>query len=110
MDFFITTSLPKNEGVFYNGEVFDAYAFVSKLIKLAKKRLILIDNYIDETVLTMLSQRNRGIQATIYTEKISQSFGLAIQKHNIQYPAIDIKIYRKNHDRFLIVDDEIYHI
>jgi hypothetical protein len=108
IDFFVNTSLPKNEGIFYNGQIFDAYIFVTKLIKLAKHRLILIDNYIDETVLTMLSQRNKGVQATLYTEKISQAFHLAIQKHNAQYPPIDIKVCKYVHDRFLIIDEDIY--
>ena len=83
---------------------------MADLVKSAKKRLILIDNYLDETVFTLLSQRCEGVTATIYTENISQALALAIKKHNEQYPTIEVNIYKKNHDRFLIVDDEIYHI
>jgi len=106
----VQTALPRKEGIFYDGQVFDAYIFISDLIKSAKKRLILIDNYIDETVLTILSQREPWISATIYTNHISPQFQLALTKHNTQYPPINIKIYKKNHDRFLIIDNNMYHI
>jgi hypothetical protein len=110
LDFFVKTALPLKEWIFYDGQVFDAYTFVINLIKSAKKKLILIDNYIDETVLVMLSQRWRKVSATVYTDTISQSLQLAIKKHSIQYPQITVKTYKKSHDRFLIIDDEVYHI
>jgi hypothetical protein len=110
LDFFIKTALPKKEGIFYDGEVFDAYTFVVDLIKSAKTELLLIDNYVDESVLLMLSKRAKGVKATIYTEQISQQLDLDIKKYTTQYAPIDVEIYKKNHDRFLIVDEEVYHI
>jgi hypothetical protein len=110
LDFFIKTALPKKEGIFYDGEVFDAYTFVADLVKSAKEKIILIDNYIDESVLLLLSKRKKGVEAMIYTEKISQQLDLDIQKHTTQYPSIEVKTYKKNHDRFLIIDEEVYHI
>jgi hypothetical protein len=110
IDFFIKTSLPPTQGIFFDGQVFDAYAFVIDLIKSAKKRLLLIDNYLDETVLTMLSQRRKGVFATLYTDNISPSFQLALTKHTAQYAKIDVKEVQHFHDRFLIVDEEVYHI
>jgi hypothetical protein len=110
LDFFIQKALPPTQGIFFDGQVFDAYIFVIDLIKSAKKRLILIDNYIDETVLTMLSQRRKGVFATIYTDTISQSLQLAIKKHTAQYAKIDVQVVQTFHDRFLIVDEEVYHI
>jgi hypothetical protein len=110
LDFFIEKALPQRDGIFYDGQVFDAYVFVSNLIKSAKKRLILIDNYVDESVLLLLAQRNNGVKATLYTEKIEPPLQLTITKHNAQYPKIDVKVAQHFHDRFLIIDDEIYHI
>jgi hypothetical protein len=110
LDFFIQKALPPTQGIFFDGQVFDAYAFVIDLIKSAKKRLLLIDNYLDETVLTMLSQRGKGVSATIYTDSISPSFQLALTKHTAQYAKIDVKEVQYFHDRFLIVDEEVYHI
>lgn len=105
------TSLPPVEGIFYNGQIFDAYKFATDLIKSAKQSLLLIDNYVDESVLLMLSKRSRGVSATIYTQRITQQLQLDLNKHNSQYPPIDIKTYRDSHDRFLIVDGaEVYHI
>lgn len=99
------------EGVFCNGQIFDAYAFVTNLIKSANKSLVLIDNYIDESVLLMLSKRNVGVRADIYTFPISQTFKLDLQKHNTQYPPINIHKHTTSHDRFLIIDNtEVYHI
>ena len=107
----INTSLPKTEGIYYDGQIFDAYVFVSKLIKTAKKEIILIDNYIDETVLLMLAKRNKKVKATIYTQKISKQLQLDIEKHNSQYEPIEVKQFKKSHDRFLIIDNkELYHI
>jgi hypothetical protein len=96
--------------LFYDGQVFDAYVFASDLIKSAKKEIILIDNYVDETVLTLLSKRAKDVQATIYTEKIFQPFALDIQQYNTQYPEIEVKTIKTIHDRFLIIDEEVYHI
>ena len=110
IDFFVKTALPPVEGVFYDGQIFDAYVFASDLIRRAKSEIILIDNYIDESVLTMLNKRNSGVKATIYTANISKELKLDLQKHNSQYPPIDIKVFKDSHDRFLIIDDEVYHI
>ncbi|MDA3910502.1 MAG: RhuM family protein [Bacteroidales bacterium] len=107
----LNTTLPPEQGIFYDGQIFDAYAFVSGLIKSAKKSIILIDNYIDESVLTLLSKRNKAVDAFIYTKSISKQLKLDIEKHNQQYPKIDIKTFTKSHDRFLIIDNEtVYHI
>ena len=108
IDFFIKTSLPPVEGIFFDGQIYDAYEFVCGLIKGAKTRIVLIDNYVDDTVLTMLDKREAGVSATIYTQTISPQFQLDITKHNAQYPAIDVKAFRKSHDRFLILDDQVY--
>ncbi len=110
IDFFVRTSLPPVEGVFYEGQIFDAYAFVTNLIRSAKRQLILIDNYIDESVLVMLSKRSKGVTAEIYTERISQQLKLDIQKYNCQYPPISLAPVKNIHDRFLIVDEDTYHI
>lgn len=111
IDFFVRTSLPPVEGIFFDGQIFDAYKFATDLIKTARKSLLLIDNYVDETVLLMLSKRNPGVSATIYTQKITAQLQLDLDKHNDQYPPINIRTYRNSHDRFLIIDDkEVYHI
>lgn len=113
IDFFVRTSLPPVEGIFFDGQIFDAYKFATDLIKTARKSLLLIDNYVDESVLLMLSKRNPGVSATIYTQKITAQLqlDLDLDKHNDQYPPINIRTYRNSHDRFLIVDDkEVYHI
>ena len=91
------------QGVFYNGQIYDAYTFVCDLIKSAKKRIILIDNYVDETVLTLLDKRENGVSATIYTQQISRQFQLDIDRHNAQYAPIDV-------ETFLCIDDDVYHI
>ncbi len=110
IDFFVRAALPPVEGVFYDGQLFDAYEFASKLIKSAKKEIVLIDNYVDETVLTMLDKRVSTVKATIYTKQISAQLQLDINRHNAQYPPIDVQAFNKAHDRFLIVDDKVYHI
>lgn len=111
IDFFVRTSLPPVEGIFFDGQIFDAYKFATDLIKTARKSLLLIDNYVDESVLLMMSKRNPGVSATIYTQKITPQLQLDLDKHNDQYPPINIRTYRNSHDRFLIVDDkEVYHI
>ena len=108
IDFFVRTSLPPIEGIFYDGQIFDAYKFITDLIKKAKNEIILIDNYIDETVLTMLDNRNPNVSATIYTAHIGEKLDLALAKHNSQYQPITIEHFSKSHDRFLIIDDDVY--
>ena len=98
------------QGVFYNGQIYDAYTFVSDLIKSAKRRIILIDNYVDETVLTLLDKRGNDVSAVIYTQQISRQFQLDIDRHNAQYAPIDVETFRLSHDRFLCIDDDVYHI
>jgi hypothetical protein len=110
IDFFVKTALPPHEGIFYDGQIFNAYTFAAKLIKSAKKSITLIDNYIDESVLLLLSKRNHNVKATIYTAKITQQLKLDLQRHGEQYPRIEIKKFRKSHDRFLIIDSTVYHI
>ena len=110
-DFQIKTSLPPKEGIFFDGQVFDAYIFVSDLIKLAKYSIILIDNYIDESVLSILSKRKKNVSAVIFTSHFSKQLKLDLKKHNEQYQPIEIKTFNKSHDRFLIIDKEsVYHI
>lgn len=111
IEFIVQTSLPPKEGIFFDGQIFDAWQFVSTLVKEAKKSIVLIDNYIDESVLLLLSKRNPNVDATIYTAKISSSFKLDLEKHNHQYKPIQVKVFSQSHDRFLIIDDAIvYHI
>ena len=110
IDFFVRTSLPPVEGIFYDGQIFDAYVFVSDLVKSAKQRIILIDNYVDESVLLLLSKRAPGVSAEICTGRMPEQLRLDIQKHNSQYPPIAIIQTQNIHDRFLIVDDVVYHI
>ena len=111
IEFQINTNLPPNEGIFYDGQIFDAWQFVSQLIKQANKSIILIDNYMDETVLALLDKRKDGVSTTVYTNKISKQFEADLQKHNLQYDPIIVKTFSKSHDRFLIIDEEtIYHI
>ncbi|MBA4303562.1 MAG: DNA-binding protein [Sphingobacteriaceae bacterium] len=105
-----TQELP-NQGIFFNGQVFDAYVFAADLIKKAKSSIILLDNYVDESVLTLLSKRKPGVTATIYTKTISKQLELDVDKHNSQYPAIQIIPFAHAHDRFLILDEkELYHL
>ena len=111
IDFFVRTSLSPVEGVFHNGQIFDAYKFATDLIKSANKSLVLIDNYIDESVLLMLSKRKSGVTADIYTYPISQTLRQDLQRHNRQYSPINIHNHTTSHDRSLIIDDtEVYHI
>ena len=108
IDFFVRSSLPPVEGIFYDGQIFDAYVQIVSLIKQAKHSITLIDNYIDEATLTMLSKRNSNVSATIYTRQLNQQQQLDLQRHNQQYPPIDIHTTQRNHDRFLIIDDVVY--
>ena len=111
IDFFVRTSLPPVEGVFYDGQIFDAYKFATDLIRSARQSIVLIDNYVDESVLLMLSKRNAGVKADIYTQAVSRQLQLDLQKHNGQYPPIGVHTYRKCHDRFLIIDGtDVWHI
>ena len=104
------TSLPPQQGIFFDGQIFDAYRFVSDLIRKAKITISLIDNYIDDTVLTLLDKRADGVTAAIYTKDASQQLQLDLQRHNAQYAPIDIQSFNRAHDRFLLIDDEVYHI
>lgn len=110
IDFFVRTSLPPQQGIFYDGQIFDAYQFVCDLVRKAKKSIVLIDNYVDDTVLTLLDKRGTGVDATIYTQQISQQLQLDITRHNSQYSPIEVKQFNKAHDRFLLIDDDVYHI
>lgn len=111
VDFFVKASLPPVEGVFFNGQIFDAYKFVCDLVKSAKKRIMLIDNYVDESVLTLFDKRGDGVKAIIYTDADrSRQIRLDVQRHNRQYAPIEIKYVADIHDRFLIIDDTLYHI
>ena len=108
IDFFVRSSLPPVEGIFYDGQIFDAYAQIISLIKQAKHSITLIDNYINVDTLTMLSNRSSDVTATIYTRQLNQQQQLDLQRHNQQYPPIDIHTTQRNHDRFLIIDDVVY--
>jgi len=110
IDFFVKTSLPPVEGIFYDGQIFEAYKFAADLIKSAKKSITVIDNYVDESVLLLLSKRAKGVDAVIYTVQISSQLQLDLQKHNAQYPPVSVKIFTRSHDRFLFIDDAVYHI
>ena len=110
IDFFVKTALPPAEGIFFDGQIFDAYEFVCSLIKSAKARIILIDNYVDESVLTMLDKRPAGVSASIFTQKISRQLSLDIAKHDAQYPPIPVHVFSRSHDRFLIIDNRVYHV
>ena len=108
VDFFVRSSLPPVEGIFFDGQIFDAYVQIVSLIKQAKRSIILIDNYINVDTLTMLSNRSSGVTATIYTRQLNQQQQLDVQRHNQQYPPIAVNICQRNHDRFLIIDDVVY--
>lgn len=110
IDFFVRTSLPPVEGIFFEGQVFDAHAFVSNLIRSAKKNIVLIDNYLDDTVLKLLDKRAPNVKATAYTRQISPALQTDINLHNAQYEPIDVQVFADSHDRFLMIDDTVYHI
>ena len=110
IEFFVRTSLPPVEGIFYDGQIFDAYTFISDRVREAKKRIILIDNYVDDSVLTILDKRDEGVSAKIYTKNISRQLTLDFEKHNAQYPPIEIEQFDRSHDRWLCIDDTVYHI
>lgn len=110
LDFFIRTSLPPKEGIFFDGQMFDAYTFVSDLVRSAKQCIILIDNYVDDTVLAVLDKRGKDVKADIYTKTVNNQLTLDLQRHNLQYPVINVHEFGMSHDRFLIIDDVVYHI
>jgi hypothetical protein len=110
IDFFVRSALPPKEGILFDGQIFDAYVFVSDLVRSAKKSIVLIDNYIDESVLLLLSKRLLSVGAVVYTSQISKQLQLDIQRYNAQYPPVELRKFTKSHDRFLIIDDTVYHI
>ncbi len=110
IDFFVRTSLPPVEGIFYDGQIFDAYTFVNDRIREAKKRIVLIDNYVDDSVLKMLDKRAKGVSAKIYTKHFTPQLSLDFDKHNAQYAPIEVEQFDRSHDRFLCIDETVYHI
>ena len=104
----LETHKPK-QGVFFDGQIFDAYELISKLIKDAKKSIMLVDNYVDESVLTLFTKRKKGVNLTIFTKEITEQMKLDVKKHNSQYSKAEIKKFDKSHDRFLIIDNQVYH-
>ena len=110
IDFFVRTALPPAEGIFFNGQIFDAYTFVCDLIRSAKKQIILFDNYIDDSVLTMLDKHGDGVEVSVFTKSIPPQLQLDIDKHNSQYSVIKVEIFTNSHDRFLCIDDIVYHL
>jgi len=110
VDFFVRTSLPPKEGILFQGQIFDAHVIISKLVESANTRIVLIDNYVDTTVLTQLDKRKPGVKATIYTQEIKPILRQDLRCHNQQYPEITIRVYHGAHDRFLIIDETVYHI
>ena len=110
IDFFVRMSLPPVEGIFFEGQIFDAYVFASDIIKRAVQRIVLIDNYIDESVLTILDKRRAGVRAEIYTRNVSEQVLLDLRRHDAQYPPLQVKTISGIHDRFLVIDREVYHL
>lgn len=110
IDFFVRMSLPPVEGIFYDGQIFDAYTFVNDRIREAKKRIVLIDNYVDDSVLKMLDKRAKGVSAKVYTKYFTPQLSLDFDKHNAQYAPIDVEQFDRSHDRFLCIDETVYHI
>lgn len=103
-------TIKENQGIFFDGQIFDAYVFISRLIKQAQREIILIDNYVDETVLTLLDKRAEHVEATIHTHSVTKQLKLDVDKHNSQYQPIAIKSFRESHDRFICIDEKVYHI
>lgn len=110
VDFFVRSSIQPQEGIFFDGQIFDAYAFVADLIRKAKHRIVVIDSYIDDSVLVQLSKRKPGVSVDIYDGRISNQLRQDVERHNAQYPGVILHAYNKAHDRFLIIDEEVYHI
>lgn len=110
VDFFVRSSLQPKEGIFFDGQIFDAYAFVADLIRKAKNRIVVIDNYVDDSVLVQLSKRDPAVTVDIYDGRISDQLRQDVERHNRQYPGVTLQAYNKAHDRFLIIDETVYHI
>ena len=110
IDFFVRTSLPPVEGIFYDGQIFDAYTFVNDRIREAKMRIVLIDNYVDDSVLKMLDKRTKGVSAKVFTKYFTPQLSLDFDKHNAQYEPIEVEQFDRSHDRFLCIDETVYHI
>lgn len=110
VDFFVRSSIQPQEGIFFDGQIFDAYVFVANLIRKAKRRIVVIDSYVDDSVLVQLSKRNPGVTVDIYDGRISAQLRQDVARHNAQYPGVTLHAYNKAHDRFLIIDEEVYHI
>lgn len=110
IDFFVRTALPPVQGIFFDGQIFDAYTFAADLIRTARKRIVLIDNYVDDSVLKMLTKRGEGVSAIIITKHISDALAVDIERHNRQYPPVEVCTSNRFHDRFLILDDTVYHL
>ena len=108
--FFVRTALPPVEGVFFDGQIFDAYVFAADLIRSAQRRIILIDNYIDDSVLLTLAKRKEGVAAEIVTRHVTETLTLDLERHNRQYPPVSVRECDRYHDRFLILDDTVYHL
>ena len=106
IEFILNTEITPPQGIFYDGQIYDAWVFASDLIRTAKKSIILIDNYIDEKTLSLLSKRKDGVTCEIFTAKISKQLQTDLEKHNAQYPEISIEEFKKSHDRFLIIDEK----
>lgn len=110
VDFFIKTSLPPREGIFFDGQIFDAYTLMCDFIRSARKRIVIVDNYVDDSVFRQLDKRQAEVTATIFTSSVSRILQQDLERHNSQYAPIEVKTYRKAHDRFLIIDDTVYHV
>ena len=110
INFFVRTALPPVQGIFFDGQIFDAYTFAADLIRTARKRIVLIDNYVDDSVLKMLTKRGEGVSAIIITKHISDALAVDIERHNRQYPPVEVCTSNRFHDRFLILDDTVYHL
>lgn len=108
--FIVQTALPPVEGIFFDGQIFDSYAFASNLIRSAKRRIILIDNYVDDSVLLMLAKRIDGVAVEIVTRRVTETLSLDIERHNLQYPPVTVIECDRFHDRFIIIDDTVYHL
>lgn len=103
-------SVTQKQGIFYDGQIFDAYVFITERVREAKKRIVLIDNYIDESVFTILDKRPKGVKAKVYTKNLTPQLSLDLEKHNAQYAPIEVAPFDRSHDRFLCIDDTVYHI
>lgn len=110
IDFFVRTSLPPKEGIIFDGEIFDAYTLMCDIVRSAERRVIIVDNYVDDSVFRQLDKRASGVTATVYTPSISKTLRQDLERHNTQYAPIEVKTFRRGHDRFLVIDDIVYHV